>query len=44
VFVFGFALLAFELVSVLLGSQAARVSDRSTTAKSFFVMICPPFV
>jgi hypothetical protein len=42
--VFGLALFAFELLSVLPGSQAANVSDRSTTAKSFFVMICPPFV
>ena len=32
-------LLAFELLSVLAGSQAASVSDSSTIAKSFFVMI-----
>jgi len=38
--VFGVALLfVFELLSVLPGSQAASVSDRSTIAKSFFVMI-----
>ncbi len=36
----GFALLfEFELFSVVAGSQAASVSDRSITAKSFFVMI-----
>src|SRR5258708_2965413 len=36
----GLALLfAFELFSVPTGSQAERVSDRSITAKSFFVMI-----
>src|SRR5258708_37932478 len=36
----GLALLfAFELFSVLPESQAERVSDRSITAKSFFVMI-----
>jgi hypothetical protein len=36
----GLALLfAFALVSVLAGSQAAIVSDRSITAKNFFVMI-----
>jgi hypothetical protein len=29
----------FELFSVLLGSQAATASDKSITAKSFFVMI-----
>jgi hypothetical protein len=36
----GFALLfVLELFSVVAGSQAASVSDRSITAKSFFVMI-----
>src|SRR5438552_17508831 len=38
--VFGVALLfAFELFSVLPGSQAASASDSSITAKSFFIMI-----
>src|SRR6266436_1053444 len=36
----GFALLfAFELFSVPAGSQAEIVSDKSITARSFFVMI-----
>jgi hypothetical protein len=36
----GFAFVfPFELLSVPAGSQAAMVSDRSITAKSFFVMI-----
>jgi hypothetical protein len=37
---FGFVLLfAFELFSVLAGSQAASASDSITKARSFFVMI-----